>query len=171
MKSMGMRFKKVRHIAMAGNSERSLVLRQQWALAFFSLPADKVLINLDETWLGMSDFRRMKWQAPGMTNSVAALSMAPRVTMMTAVDSHGGVFLSLAQANSNRQVFGMFLRHLVLKLDRERPGWRKNSVVMLDGASYHAAGPTKDLMRKLRVPVMMLGPYGYQASPCELFFA
>ena len=62
----------------------------------------------------MSDFRRMKWQAPGATNSVAALSMAPRVTMLTAVDSLGGVFLSLAQANSNRQVFGMFLRYLVL---------------------------------------------------------
>ena len=35
IKGMGMRFKKVRHIPMAGNSERSLVLRQQWALAFF----------------------------------------------------------------------------------------------------------------------------------------
>jgi hypothetical protein len=97
--------------------------------------------------------------------------MAPRVTMLTAVDSLGGVFLSLAQANSNRQVFGMFLRYLVLKLDRDRPGWRDNTVILLDGASYHSAASTKELMAKLRLPVMMVGPYGYQASPCELFFA
>ena len=56
-----MRYRKVRHIPMAGNSERSLVLRQQWALAFLQLPPKTRLICLDETWLGMSDFRRQKW--------------------------------------------------------------------------------------------------------------
>ena len=39
---------------------------------------------------------------------------------------------------------------------------------MLDGASYHAAQATKDLIAKLRVPIMMLGPHSYDA---ELFFA
>jgi hypothetical protein len=61
MKARGMRYRKVRHIPMAGNSERSLVLRQQWALAFLQLPPKTRLICLDETWLGMSDFRRQKW--------------------------------------------------------------------------------------------------------------
>ena len=65
----------------------------------------------------------------------------------------------------------MFLRRLALKLDMERPKWRMNTIMMLDGASYHAAATTKELMKKLRLPVMMLGPYGYQASPYELFFA
>ena len=56
----------------------------------------RVYLNIDETWLGMSDFRRMKWQAPGTTNSVAALSMAPRVTMMVAVDSLGNLYFALS---------------------------------------------------------------------------
>ena len=73
MRALGMRYRKVTHIPMQGNSERSLVLRQQWALAFFQLPRNTRLICLDETWLGMSDFRRQKWQAAGTSNSVAAL--------------------------------------------------------------------------------------------------
>ncbi len=41
----------------------------------------------------------------------------------------------------------------------------------MDGASYHVAASTVDLIQKLRIPVMILGPYSYDASPCELFFA
>ena len=57
---------------------------------------DKTIFNIDETWLGMSDFRRMKWQPRNSKNSVAALSMAPRVSMLVAVDTGGNVFFSLA---------------------------------------------------------------------------
>ena len=53
MKDKGLRYKKVAQIAMSANSERSLVLRQQWALKMLQQnPKNKVLINLDETWLG-----------------------------------------------------------------------------------------------------------------------
>ena len=52
----------------------------------------------------------------------------------------------------------------------ERAAWRKNTVIMLDGA-YHAAQATKDLIAKLKVPIMMLEPHSYDAAPCELFFA
>ena len=62
---------------------------------------ERVWLNIDETWLGMCDFRRMKWQAPATTNSVAALSMAPRVTMLLATDSLGNVWFTLSQSNSN----------------------------------------------------------------------
>ena len=62
----------------------------------------RVYLNIDETWLGMSDFRRMKWQAPGTTNSIAAFSMAPRVTMIVAADSLGNIYFALSQSNSNQ---------------------------------------------------------------------
>ena len=32
MKELGYKYKKVKHIAMTANSERSMVLRQQWAI-------------------------------------------------------------------------------------------------------------------------------------------
>jgi hypothetical protein len=62
MKDMGMKFRKVHHIALSANSQRSLVLRQKWAIALLRHDLTKtVILNLDETWLGMSDFRRRKW--------------------------------------------------------------------------------------------------------------
>ena len=97
MKDMKMKYRKVNHIAMSANSQRSLVLRQQWAVTLLRQnPINKVLLNLDESWLGMSDFRRRKWQSPASKNSVAAFQMTPRVTMLTAVDTTGNVYLALA---------------------------------------------------------------------------
>lgn len=58
----GMRYKKVKHIPLQANSERNLILRQQWAMAVLDKDyKNKIYLNIDETWLGMSDFRRMKW--------------------------------------------------------------------------------------------------------------
>ena len=63
MHAMGLKYMKAKHISMQGNSERSLVLRQQWALRFFELDFKAInIINVDETWLGMTDFRRMHWR-------------------------------------------------------------------------------------------------------------
>ena len=54
-----MRFRKVKPIAITANSPRNLILRQQFALQFLKIDLQKkVVINLDETWLAMTDFRR-----------------------------------------------------------------------------------------------------------------
>ena len=59
---LGMRYLKIKDVAVHSNSEKNLVLRQRWALEFLSLCwQKKVFLNIDETWLGMSDFRRRKW--------------------------------------------------------------------------------------------------------------
>ena len=56
---------------MHENSIRKLVLRQQFAFRYLDLAMTKTrIINIVETWLGMEDFRRMKWQAPDTNNSV-----------------------------------------------------------------------------------------------------
>ena len=51
------------------------------------------------------------------------------------------------------------MRQLVLKLDKERTNWRKNTIVTLDGAGYHRAEETKELFRYLNIPLSMSGPY------------
>ena len=59
---LGMRFRKIKTVSLHSNSEKNLVLRQRWALEFLAQARKKkVFLNIDETWLGMSDFRRMKW--------------------------------------------------------------------------------------------------------------
>jgi hypothetical protein len=59
---LGMRFRKIKTVSLHSNSEKNLVLRQRWALEFLAQSRKKkVFLNIDETWIGMSDFRRMKW--------------------------------------------------------------------------------------------------------------
>jgi hypothetical protein len=96
-KELGMRYRKIKQVSLHSNSEKNLVLRQRWALEFLAQARKKkIFLNIDETWLGMSDFRRMKWQVPGTTNSVAKLEVAPRITVILGLDSLGNVYLSLA---------------------------------------------------------------------------
>ena len=71
-----MRYRKIKSSTIGTNSVRNLILRQQFALAFLKLDlAKKTVISLDESWLGMSDFRRYKWALPNSTNSVAQLQL------------------------------------------------------------------------------------------------
>ena len=159
-RDLGMKYKKVKPVPLQANSVRNLILRQQFALAFFKIDLNKkTVINIDETWLGMSDFRRRKWAQPLSTNSVAQLQMTPRVSMIAALDSNGALFLSLLQANNNSSVMALFLNQLVQRLDQERPGWCKSHVVLWDNAPYHKSGETLQLLEELQVPIIFTGPH------------
>ena len=59
---LGMRYHSTKAISIHANSAKNLVLRQQFALKFIDLLVqNKIIINVDETWLGMCDFHRRKW--------------------------------------------------------------------------------------------------------------
>ena len=60
---------------------------------------------------------------------------------------------------------------MVKCLDHDSPGWRKNSVLQLDGASYHNAEKTIKLFKELNLPVVISSPYSFDGSPIELYFA
>jgi hypothetical protein len=119
---LGMSYRKIKTVSLHSNSEKNLILRQRYTIEFLAQARKKrVFLNIDETWLGMSDFRRMKWQAPGTTNSVAKLEVQPRITMILGLDTLGNVYVALAQANSNSQMMELFFRDLATRLDQERP--------------------------------------------------
>ena len=65
----------------------------------------------------------------------------------------------------------VFLKELAGLLDRTRKGWRKNTVVLLDNAPYHASKETLAVLKSLKVPTMFLAPYSFDVAPCELYFA
>ena len=65
----------------------------------------------------------------------------------------------------------MFFRQLVKKLDAERPGWRENTIILLDNAPYHSDKATLKLLAGLQVPVCYTGTHSYDACPAELLFA
>ena len=58
---LDMRYRKVMPVSIHANSPKNLVLRQQFALKYIELLfKGKIILNIDETWLGICDFRRMK---------------------------------------------------------------------------------------------------------------
>ena len=91
--------------------------------------------------------------------------------MILGLDSRGNVYLTLAQANSNSQMMELYFRALAAKLDQERPNWRRDTVIFVDGAKYHQSADSLPVAAELRLPYMVLGPHSYDAAPCELVFA
>ena len=91
--------------------------------------------------------------------------------MIVAIDNYGDKYLCLSQSNTNQYSFCEFIRHLVRKLDRDRPKWRKNTIFQLDGATYHQTPLVKELLQKLRITALISGPYSFDGAAAELYFA
>ena len=97
--------------------------------------------------------------------------MQPRITMFAAIDTEGEVYFSLMQSNSNNRVMEIFLRQLVLKLDKEDANWRENTVLIHDNAPYAVSESTLELMKGLQCPQLFTGPHSYDGATIELLFA
>ncbi len=61
--------------------------------------------------------RRMKWQPKGSNNTWHSNSVAPRITVILAVDSEGKAYLSLLQANTDDEIMMLYWEHFVEKLN------------------------------------------------------
>ena len=44
----------------------------------------------------------------------------------------------------------VFLRHLIKQLDEERPGWREDTIILLDGARYHTGEDIREYIHKMQ---------------------
>ena len=167
-----MSYRKVKPISWNENSPKSKILRQQFALKFLDIDfGKKTVINVDETWLGMSDFWRMKWSQNRHSNSVKKLPMNPRISMIAGLDTQGEIFLSLLQANSNSKNMVLFFSELIRILDEQRPGFRKDHIFLIDNASYHRSNELMKFFKDQKLQIMFSGSYSYDACPAELFFA
>ena len=169
---MKMRYKNITAITWKQNSDTNRVLRQVWSKAFIRMqPSTRVILNFDESWIDHMDCRYRKWGLIGSPNSISKKQVHPRVTMIMAIDTLGNLYSSYTQVNTDSLVISMYLRELVKQLDKDRPKWRDNTVVLLDNAKWHTAGLVLDTMSELRVPVMFLPPHAYKVAPIEMLFA
>ena len=73
-------------------------------------------INIDESWLGMEDFRRMKWRVPESTNSIAKNLWQPRISLLLAIDNEGESYFAVSQENTNQTTMQLFLNGLIQKI-------------------------------------------------------
>ena len=131
-------YRKFKATPFQGNLARSLVLRQHYAKVLLpQLVEGKRIINIDETWLPTLDFRRYRWCKRGVKNTLPVKDLQPKVNMIVAIDTLGNVYTSLTQVNTDSEVMTSYLTRLSTVLTQENRDWRRNSVILLDGAAYH----------------------------------
>ena len=70
------------------------------------------VINIDESWIPQTDFRRSCWGVKRDNNSMADKVMGHKVNMIVAVSSEGKVWLALTQCNTDENVMQLFLSRL-----------------------------------------------------------
>lgn len=79
--------------------------------------------------------------------------------------------MTCSQSNTDSDFFQLFMYHFVKLLDEEQRDWRKDTIILLDNAGYHSSDSTRDMLEKLRVPTVYLGPYAFDSSVVEAFFS
>lgn len=135
------------------------------------LEQGKRIINVDETWISETSFVRQLWARKGGQGNLRLNTVAPRLSMITALDTDGKVWFSLAHATTNSDVIALFFQHLVRLLDRDSPGWQDDTVLLWDNATYHTSADSMHIVSKLGLPVIFSGPYSYSAAPVETLFS
>jgi len=169
---LGLGYRMAKKVPVQANEMRCLVLRQQYAMAMLSmLDAKTRVLNIDETWLNETNFVRKAWFKAGTPGTMSTKPITPRLSMITALDTDGRVYFSLSHATTDQDTYMLFLRHLIVKLDLESPGWQENSLFLMDNAPYHVSEQARGHLRKMQVPVMFSGPYSYSAAPIETLFS
>jgi len=168
----GMRYRRVQHVAFTGNSGRCLRLRQLFAERLLTqLKNQTRCLNIDETWINQGDMRHMKWRRRGQTNSISDKAIQPRLSVIAAIDTEGESYMSLSIANTDEDTFRLFVSKLAKKLDQDRPGWKEDTIVLLDNAPYHGSQKTREYFAHNGIRTMYTAPYSYGGSPIELYFA
>ena len=81
------------------------------------------IINVDESWLNQTRFLRRIWAPTDAAGTFTDKQVAPRLSLIAALDTEGRIWFSLTQANTDTDVMTTFLRYLVRELDRESPSW------------------------------------------------
>ena len=60
-----------------------------------------------------------------------------RVALILALDTAGNARFAVTTANTDENVWILFMYHLARTLDAEEQGWRERTILSVDGASYH----------------------------------
>ena len=98
-------------------------------------------------------------------------SVLPRISLITALDNFGKVYVCLTQVNTDSKVMGLYINELVKLLDREDSHWRDKTILLHDGAKYAQSKSTENALNDLKVPFMLSAPHSYNIAPIEIVFS
>ena len=135
------------------------------------LEARRRIINVDESWLNGTRFIRRMWVPSNGAGTFTDKQVAPRISLISALDTDGNIWFSLTQTNTDADVMTTFLRYLSRQLDLEFPGWQEDSYILLDNATWHSNTVMKERLARMSLPIIFSGPYSYSTAPIEMVFA
>lgn len=93
---LGLGYRLSRKVPVQCNSERCLVLRQQYALEMIPLLRDGMrILNIDESWLNETNFTRKIWCPPQTPATITQRAISHRISLIAALDTEGCVYYSL----------------------------------------------------------------------------
>ena len=73
-----------------------------------TLASGKKVINVDESWLNTTAFKRHSWTKAGKGNARPTKELSTRVAILAAIDNRGKAYLSLSTANTDSSVMLAF---------------------------------------------------------------
>ena len=77
---------------------------------FELLQQGKRIINVDESWMSETEYRRRMWCPSTAPCTITDRALAPRLALIAALDSDGRIFFSLNHSNTDSDVIILFLR-------------------------------------------------------------
>ena len=91
-KDLHLSFLKAKTLNHQANSERALILRQQYGMKMLGmLQQNQRILNIDETWLNETSFIRRAWAKRDGSGNTILNRVSPRISMITAIDTDGRV--------------------------------------------------------------------------------
>ena len=76
----------------------------------FLSPPTHYVINIDESWLNNTRFVRRIWAPTDSPATVTDKQVAPRISLIVALDTEGRIWYSLTQVVTGSDVMTLFLR-------------------------------------------------------------
>ena len=129
---LGLKYKQLKYGAPEANTQRCLVLRQQFAIKLLSLMHEgKRIYNIDESWVDRLNYTRGHWHQKFYPKK-GQKAVSPRVSLIACIGSDGSAYYCLTQVNTDDKVFCLYLTKLVERLTMEDPNWRDDSVFLLE---------------------------------------
>lgn len=95
----------------------------------------------------------------GIKNKATMAQRPHSLNIIAAISNWGETFFTINQGKNNADTFLLFMIKLVTHLNLKSPGWRNNTIIMIDNAPYHRSGYVRQKLKELKVPIMFLGPY------------
>lgn len=131
----------------------------------------KIILNFDETIIKMTTAKHFSWCKRGQSNQRIFGKPISGLSLLVAVSSEGDIFYKYLDGNNNSATVASFFVSLADQLSLIDNDWRQKIVVVLDNCASHKTKLVRQILWKLRFPVLYTAPASYLCLPVELLFA